>query len=267
MSLTKEQIDQFTIFGFVQLPQLFDPQEIGKILKVSDAVWASELGRAPQGAESLSISLFVEREPDLTELLVVDDRLYVPLCQLLGEDMIWSGSEGNRGFEKDNNSHHWHADRPNTRELGYLRVKAMIYLDPMRKETGAFRVIPGSHLSGFHECLQPMQSVHGESSPTFFGLEGAELASYAVETNPGDVVLFNQNLFHAVYGKTGSRRYIALKYAARPQTDEHLASLHRWSDYAFQPDKTYMDSDNKRLRKMVEGLMDLKSKAATLPYP
>ena len=65
MSLTKEQIDQFTIFGFVQLPQLFDPQEIGKILKVSDAVWASELGRAPQGAESLSISLFVEREPDL----------------------------------------------------------------------------------------------------------------------------------------------------------------------------------------------------------
>ena len=120
----------------------------------------------------MSLPRIVERHPRLTGLLVLDDRLYRPLRQLLGGDMIWSGSEGNRGFEEGRTSHHWHADRPGRRELGYLRIKVMIYLDPMRKEQGAFRVIPGSHLPGFHELLQPMQEATSRVPPFSSGSTG-----------------------------------------------------------------------------------------------
>ena len=267
MSLTPEQINYFETFGFVLLKQLFSADEVAEIRQAADEMWEVELGRKPTDGDALGISNFIERHPRLTELLVLDDRIYEPMRQLLGDDMIWSGSEGNRGFEQGNTSHHWHADRPGVRELGYLRIKVMLYLDPMRKEQGAFRVIPGSHKPPLHELLDPFQQAHVESGPTFFGLAGSDVPCYAVETDPGDVVLFTQNLFHGVYGKTGARRYIALKFAARPTEDEHLASLQRWSSYAFQPHEALANSDNPRLQQMVRGLRELGERAAGLPYP
>lgn len=267
MSLSREQINQFEVFGFLNLRQLFSADEMAQIAAAADEIWSQELGRSPVDTDVMSMSLFVESQPLLTQLLVIDDRLHRPLCQLMGKDLIWSGSEGNRGFKEGHTAHHWHADRPGSRELGYLRVKVMVYLDPMRREQGAFRVIPGSHLTGLHEHLQPMQQAHAETEPTFFGLDGSDVACYAVETDPGDVVLFNHNLFHAVYGKSGARRYIALKYAARPQTDEHLASLSHWSAYALKPNVTFATSENEKLRRMVAGLSDMAERAATLTYP
>ena len=267
MELTKDQVQQFEAFGFLHLKQLFTGPETAGIAAAANEVWADELGRPPRDTDCMSLPRIVEPHPGLTELLVLDDRLYRPLRQLLGDDMIWSGSEGNRGFEEGKTSHHWHADRPGRRELGYLRIKVMIYLDPMRREQGAFRVIPGSHLPGFHELLQPMQEAHVEGSPVFFGIDGADILCHAVETDPGDAVLFSQNLFHAVYGKTGARRYIALKYASRPRGDADLASLNEWSPYAFEPHEAYAGSGDPRLREMVRGLAELGSRAAALPYP
>ena len=267
MELTKEQLQQFEAFGFLHLKQLFSHLETAEIAAAASEVWAAELGRPPRDSDCLSLPGIVEGHPRLTELLVLDERLYRPLRQLLGDGMIWSGSEGNRGFEEGRTFHHWHADRPGERELGYLRIKVMIYLDPMRREQGAFRVIPGSHQPGFHEMLQPMQKAHVEGSPVFFGIDGADILCYAVETDPGDAVLFSQNLFHAVYEKTGPRRYIALKYASRPACDAALASLYEWSPYAFEPHEAYAGSDDPRLQGMVRGLPDLGKKAAVLPYP
>ena len=59
------------------------------------------------------------------------------MVQLLGQDMIWSGSEGVQGTMTRRPFHHWHADRPGPQELGYLRIKIMMYLDPMRKDAGS----------------------------------------------------------------------------------------------------------------------------------
>lgn len=92
---------------------------------------------------------FVERHSTMTHL-VEDDRIYGPVKQLLGRDFIWSGSEGNRGFHPDRESHHWHPDRWGKQELGFSRIKIMIYLDQIRKESGALRVIPGSHRASLH---------------------------------------------------------------------------------------------------------------------
>ena len=265
--LTDDQLSYFDTFGFLRLKQLFTPRETAEITRAADESTKAELGREVPEGEDFSVGGFIEGHPGMTQLLVLDDRIYGTMRQLLGDDMIWSGSEGNRGFQAGHTAHHWHADRPGLRELGFLRLKVMLYLEPMRKEQGAFRVIPGSHRSPLHEALATFQQAHVEADPTFFGLSGEDVPCHAVETDPGDAVVFTQSLFHGVYGKTGRRRYIALKFAARPTADEHLASLYKWSKYAFQPNPAFVGSDNQRIQGLVRGLADLGERAAGLPYP
>ena len=80
----------------------------------------------------------------------------------------------------------------------------------------------------------------------------------------GDVVIFNQSLYHAVYGKTGRRRYISLKYAARPLQDDHLASIKEFSPDAFKPHEQIVESDSPRLQAMTTGLNELRIRAENL---
>ena len=265
--LTDHQLNYFDTFGFVLLKQLFTPEETAHITRTADELTKAELGRDVPEGEDFSMGGFIEGHPGMTQLLVLDDRIYETMRQLLGDDMIWSGSEGNRGVKAGGGAHHWHADRPGVREIGFLRLKIMLYLEPMRKEQGAFRVIPGSHKSDLHGALGSFQRAHGDADPTFFGLAGEDVPCHAVETDPGDAVIFTQSLFHGVYGKTGRRRYIALKFAARPTADQHLASLYKWSPYAFQPNPAFVGSDDQRIQDLVRGLSDLGERAAGLPYP
>jgi len=265
--LTQNQISCFDTFGFIHLKQLFTAAETAEIIAAAEDLWTEELGREPLWEEELGLAPFVERHPKLTAYLLEDDRLYQAFVQLMGQDFIWSGSEGNCGFKEGHKAHHWHADRPGPFELDYLRIKVMLYLEPMRKDQGAFRVMPGSHRLPLHAKLQSFQQSHSQKDPTFFGMDGADVPCYAVETEPGDAVIFNHSLFHSVYGKTGKRRYIAMKFAARPTSQDHLASLQQWSPYAFKPDKILLDNNNPRLSHMVAGVEELGRQAADLPYP
>ncbi|MDD9949201.1 MAG: phytanoyl-CoA dioxygenase family protein [candidate division Zixibacteria bacterium] len=261
--LTEDQIHQFRVFGFIVLRQVFDTGEIEKLGRLADEIWTAELGHTPEGEEQVSTAPFLELR-SATLPLIEDDRLYTPMTQLLGQDMMWMGSEGVRGTMTRRPHHHWHADRPGPSELGYLRIKIMMYLDPMRKDAGAFRVIPGSHRSPFHEELTPFQQRHGLDDPAFFSSTGSEVPCHPVETDPGDAVIFNQSLYHAVYGKAGRRRYIALKYACRPTSDAHLASIMQYSPDALKPHERVLRSDSPRLRAMTAGVGDLRARAEAL---
>ncbi len=255
---SKDQLAHFHTFGFSLQPQLFRPDETAAITSTAESLWEEVLGRLPKDEEAIHTVPFVELRAQLTQLLE-DDRIYQPLVQLMGADFIWSGSEGNRGFAPGRTAHHWHADRPGEPELGYLRVKVMIYLDRQHKDTGALRVIPGSHRLPLHQDLQPFQHSHSDSDPTFFGLTGDQIPCCALETRPGDVVFFDQSLFHAVYGKTGRRRFIALKFASRPASAAHLTSLAKWSPYVFEPHQNLVHHQSQRICRMVEGLVELKA--------
>lgn len=261
--LTEDQIHHFRVFGFIVLRQAFDAGEIDALGRHADEIWTAELGHTPDAGEQVSVAPFLELRPD-TLALIEDDRIYTPMVQLLGQDMIWSGSEGVQGTMTRRPYHHWHADRPGPQELGYLRIKIMMYLDPMRKDGGALRVIPGSHRSPFHEELAPFQQRHGLDDPAFFGSPGSEVPCHAVETDPGDALVFNQSLYHAVYGKAGRRRYIALKYAARPTSDAHLASIKRHSPYTLTPHERIVQSERPRLRAMTDGVDELRAWAEAI---
>ena len=259
--LTRQQLDHFDTFGFAILPELFTLEEMERINTAGDELLAEELKRDPD-ADGVSLAPFIELSPAL-DWLAVDDRIYTAMEQLLGRGFIWSGSEGIAEIA-GGGSHHWHADRPYAQELDYLRIKIMLYLEPMKKEQGALRVIPGSHRDPLHTHLKPFQDVHGQQNPPFFGQHGSEVPCFALETRPGDAAVFSQSLFHGVYGKIPNRRYFALKYAARPTADAHLASLYHYSSYAFKPHGSFVDSPSPRIRGMVDPIVEQAEKAASL---
>ena len=254
--LTRQQIDYFETFGFLCLRQLYSPEEMAEITRETDGLLAANSGRRT-GPSHQAVSSFVEMGSGLAGL-PEDDRIYGPVGQLLGEGFVWGNSEGVSGSFNETNDHQWHCDRAGQIDLNYRRLKIMIYLQAMRREAGALRVIPGSHHAPFHRQLLCLQS-QGTPKETF-GVEGNELCSHALEVDPGDAVLFDHYLYHAVFGKQSVRRYIALKFAARPETETHYEALRPHGQDASSLHDSYRYSDRPRIRGMVKGLLEWEEK-------
>ena len=228
--LTADEAAQFDALGFVVRRAAFGAAEVGSVVRALESVCADFLGRPPGGKDVVWESHFVERSAALTDL-IADDRIYLAVCDLLGDDVLWSGSEGMWGFDDSLADHDWHADGGWLREqMAPYRLKVMLYLEPLRRDTGALRIIPGSHRSLLHESLLPFNraSLPG-GSLRYFGRRGRDVPAHAIETDPGDVVFFNNWLFHAVYGKVYPRRSVILKFVSMPRNDRHRALLRRES--------------------------------------
>ena len=101
--------------------------------------------------------------------------------------------------------------------------KIAFYLDALTRDTGSIRVIPGSHLinDGYAKLLQEYRGKSKES----FGIEGRDLPAVAVETAPGDIVVFNHNLKHASFGGSGRRRMFTMNLCEHCETESELESL------------------------------------------
>lgn len=263
--LTQDQIDYFKAFGFLKLCRLFDEATIGHVIEVADALWREDLGGTPEATTSRKQSRFIERNDTLISL-IDDSRLFNKLHQLLGRQFIFCGSEGNYGVAGSPTAHHWHSDRPGGAELGYLRIKVMLYLTSMTEENGALRVIPGSHRGPFHQSLLSFNQRHVEEDPIFFGQHGSEIPAHIIETKPGDAVFFAQTLFHSVYFTTlPARRYIALKYASWPQNYAQFAALQRWPSSALDPSPQLRTCGLPRVLSMVEPILAAKRAVADWP--
>ncbi len=262
--LTPEQIAHFETFGFIFLRQAFSSQEMDKITLAAENLWDEYRCREDVGEQGIHISFFAETSPVLTEL-IDDDRIFKSVEQLLGPEFIWVGSEGNvtkRAFQG------WHSDRKCWREeeqedVTYRRLKIMLYLDPVTKDTGCLRIIPGSHRMPFHQELGA-QEADPQSMP--FGAPGEDLPCYPLESEPGDVVLFNHSLFHSVYGGWDGRRVIAFKFAAKPTTDRDLNALNHTASVSysisnvFRPHENFLNNERPRIRGMVKNLVELGAK-------
>lgn len=259
--LTPQQKAHFSTFGFLCLRQLFTADEIAVIRQEAESIWQAERQqRALANDDYLHLAPFVERNPTLLQL-PADDRIYGVVEDLLGPDFLWSGSEGNVGAAQANQFHAWHSDRPGEAEPDYRRLKVMIYLTPVGKDSGCLRVIPGSHRPPLYHDLTALCEQHNDTSERLFGVAGQDMPGFPLETTPGDVVFFDHYIYHGVYKGDGTRRYIAMKFVSQPTKPAHFASLKQLSNYVFYPEPALSNSEQPRLRSMVAGLAALRERA------
>ena len=257
--LTAEQVNHFEAFGFLLLRQLYSPDEMAELSRELAEVLQAQREGSSNDSSFQGVSPFIEHGRELVDL-PEDDRMYQAMEQLLGDGFVWGGSEGVSGSFNETNDHQWHSDRGGQIDLNYRRIKIMIYLQAMRQETGALRVIPGSHHASFHRLLLPLQEQKPGTSPEAYGVEGHDLPCTTLEVDPGDVVVFDHYLFHAVYGKQGRRRYVALKFAAKPETEVHYEALRAHSQDASKLHDRLRHSKRPRMKEMVEGLLQWEAK-------
>jgi len=256
--LSAQQVNHFEAFGFLLLRELYSPEEMAELSREVAVLMETQPAKS-DGPDFWSLAPFIEHSTTLIDL-PVDDRIYQPMEQLLGNGFTWGGSEGVSGSFNETNDHQWHSDRGGQIDLSYRRIKIMIYLQSMRKETGALRVIPGSHHAPFHTMLLPLQEQKQDTSAGVFGAAGGDLPCTTLEVDPGDVVVFDHYLFHAVYGKQEMRRYVALKFAAKPETEVHYEALRAHRQDASTLHESLRHSEHPRVKGMVEGLLHWETK-------
>ena len=205
MRLTPQQLNFMETFGFLHFPGLLEDR-----IEAFEGVWASQGGghdgRPHDGTARSCIVPFAGQSEYLSSLLD-DPRIDGILGSLLGDDYVYLGSDGNY-YVGDTG---WHSDGGWPRPIVYYKIA--FYLDRLTRDSGAIRVIPGSHRygEGYAEALQAGVRESEES----WGVAGDQVPAVAVETAPGDVVVFHQGTKHSAWGGGDRRRMFTLNCTRR----------------------------------------------------
>ncbi len=180
--------------------------EIEWISTEFDAVFR-EAGIVPSSHTRTYLVPFLDRSKRLCTLLDHPGLLSV-LERLIGTEFQYLGGDGNY-FAGDTP---WHRDT----DYGLGFVKVLLYLEPLKRETGCLQVLPGTHRPG--EALTRWESeLRSGCSP-----EGE-----ALENRPGDLVVFDHHLYHASFGGQ-ARRALALNFCPPCETPEQQEHLRRY---------------------------------------
>ena len=211
--LTREQHRHFETFGFIVLRQFFSPREMqragNEFETALDALYA---GDPFDGSKRHSAILTGEETPFFAGL-PEDPRLYGIAEQLYG-DCFPITSDANR-YVGDSR---WHPDHYIDVEKDCYGIKFAYYLDPVGPESGALRVIPGSHRNPFWTAVDDANTREADIR----GVPGHVCAS-----EPGDLVGFDVRLWHASCGGAAGRRMCTVVYYKSPQSAEEEKGM-RW---------------------------------------
>jgi ectoine hydroxylase-related dioxygenase (phytanoyl-CoA dioxygenase family) len=151
--------------------------------------------------------------------LLDDPRITGLIGGVIGEDFNYASGDGNY-YSGDTN---WHPDG-GWKQL--FAVKVAFYLDPLTEDTGCLRVIPGSQ--------RPDHWIHTEGvdpnkSEELFGLAPRDFPGCITqESNPGDVVIFNHDLFHASFGGGTRRQMFTMNCTRHTTTPEDMELQHKY---------------------------------------
>jgi hypothetical protein len=193
-----QEIAHFGAFGFVVLRGLFAESEVARLRSEVTAELRAAfggVGMAPADGGGIPgdyLPVMVDRAPFAQSLVADDPRLYQGATALTGAATVPTPGvavcfTGNA---------RWHTEQGP--DVG--GVKFLVHLDPRGVDSGALRVIPGSHEPGFgHRC-----SAYLRRDPARQAFSGWPVPAVVLETEPGDVIAFDVHLLHASSG--GHRR-------------------------------------------------------------
>jgi hypothetical protein len=212
MKLSQTQLSFFHTFGYLALPDLFTADEIGWITDEFEMVLQKFGGGAlHDGAKRTIIVPTIDHSERLCTLLD-DERVMQVTGGLLGADFSYASGDGNY-YSGDTQ---WHPDG------GYAElfaIKLAFYLDPVGPDSGCLRVLPGSH----HPDSMWRSGKTRPADAANWGLAAQELpGNVALETRPGDLVVFNHSTWHASFGGSTRRRMFTMNMIKHGQTPEEI---------------------------------------------
>ncbi|MEP7124118.1 MAG: phytanoyl-CoA dioxygenase family protein [Byssovorax sp.] len=205
-------VSRFQTFGFLVLRRYFDARRLGA--EMDESLLKGTSSEAPDGGEIRFryLPMMTAETPFSLALL---DRLEAVATTLLGGPVLPTRAKAvcYRGDTP------WHAD--SALPIGSLGFAA--YLEPLGADTGALRVIPGSHRPELTASLRAFGAA---------GMPADALPGHVVATEPGDVIVFDEHLFHASAGGEIRRQWRAdyvvdpADAAAEDHTEAYFAAIY-----------------------------------------
>lgn len=157
------------------------------------------------GRRRTILPFIIDAHPDLSAI-TSDPRFLAAADGLLGPDHELVGSDGNV-FDCDTSWHYDYFLAP----IDQFFVKFFLYLDPVDRDSGALRVIPGTSFwdSQFASTLRSGLA-DWEDIGDAFGVAPQDVPSWAVASRPGDMIATYYRTVHATFGGDEGRRLIAI---------------------------------------------------------
>tara|TARA_B100001123_G_scaffold397584_1_gene480936 strand:- start:457 stop:1236 length:780 start_codon:yes stop_codon:yes gene_type:complete len=203
--LSEEQLFHFKTFGFLVMREVFTSHELHTLNTEFEARLESAYTHMPFDGTKRHWAPMLGVDTPFYSGLLEDPRFSEPAEQFYGEDVFGIICDANR-YVGDTR---WHPDTISHHQYG---VKFAFYLEPVGAETGALRVLPGSHHQPYHDELRQAREEER--------LELAQMPAYVCESEPGDVVAFDLRLWHASLGGADDRRMCTLVYYNYPKNPD-----------------------------------------------
>ena len=208
MVLSRGQKQFFDDFGYLVLPGLMR-DEVSWIVEEFESVF-EKAGIVHDGTSRTSLGSFIERSERLCALLD-NARVDGLLTGLLGEDYNYLGSGG----EMYVGDSLWH---PDCHGDPVVQIKWAMYLDPLSRDTGALRLVPGSHRQGWQGNLD---------TRALWDIGMEEVPCVVPDNQPGDVIVFNQMTLHNALGGGNRRRMLNILACSACRTETERTFLMR----------------------------------------
>ena len=207
----------FRTFGFVVLRHFFDPSRVASEI---DRVVSEGRGVSFEVASGAGIGfqyapMMTAETPGSLWLL---DQTEAVAAALLGGPVIPTRAKGVRYWGNTP----WHTDS----DLPIVSIGALAYFESLAGNSGALRVLPGSHRPEFASALRALEAV---------GKPADSLPGHILATEPGDLIIFDEHLFHASSGGD-TRRQWRVDYMRDPENDEEEAQVKSYFGELFRPD-------------------------------
>ena len=204
--LTRQQINFFNTFGYLHFPGLL-ADCVDRIIEEFEKVWAAHggghHGKLHDTEQRSCIVPFPDQNEYLSSLLD-DPRIHDVAAGLLGDDFNYTSGDGNLYVGNTR----WHSDGYDGTRIPSIKIA--FYLDKLTRDTGAVRVIPGSHRCG-EGYADTLQAEIGDSQEKW-GVAPAEVPAVIVESEPGDIVVFWHNTKHSAFGGLTRRRMYTMNF-------------------------------------------------------
>ncbi len=228
--LTTGHADHFRTFGFVVL-RGFLADRVGALraeadAAIRDAYAATYDERVVDGISGHYLPMASRLTPVSASLACDDPRFIDAAEQLLGGPVIPECPEGVLYFFEAG----WHADDG----IGVRGVKFAAYFDQLTADSGALRLVPGSHHPEQNARLAAYRTRRGPvRDDAEFAACQASFPGYVAETAPGDVIAFDLHVWHA---SAGGRDRLAwnVVYLRCPETADERDRTLRYAGDGFE---------------------------------
>ena len=180
-ALSEEQVRFFKAFGYLVLRQVFTSEEMAAISREVEQAMAQQYAHKPFDGSKRHWTMMMDEETPLHASLLEDERFLKAARQLYGDDVLGVGTDANRYVGNTN----WHPDTVSLLQYG---IKFAFYLQPVGADSGALRVMPGSHRFDLNDPLW---------GPAVRALPLEQVPAAVLAAEPGDVIGFDLRLWHA----------------------------------------------------------------------